>query len=419
MTITVRSQETPASSDWAPGHCLPQALYQSEDIFRSDMQMLLDSQWLLVDHESRIPSPGDYFLFEIGEESIIVLRSRSGAVNAFHNVCRHRGSRICLEPEGSKRILTCPYHAWSYDLDGRLRAANLMPEDFDREQVSLQSVNVGVFEGLIFLNAAAAPPPFEEFVAPFHELMRGQGVAAGKVGARKLYPTMANWKLVVENFFECYHCNTAHPTYCSVHDRMKMLAFGAGAGSGDDVAVQEYEEKLKVWEARSASLGYPTGMFADGPETQFFRSGNRLPISDDARTESVDGNPVAPLMTAYGEFDGGQTGCVFNPVSTILVNNDHAVIFRFTPRGPQSTDVEAIWVVRGDAREGADFRPEELMRVWDTTLREDKTITENNQKGVKSSAYRPGRYSTQEKRISEFVDWYMGLREQRLEQSAL
>ncbi|MER8421049.1 SRPBCC family protein [Mesorhizobium sp. M1329] len=246
-------------------------------------------------------------------------------------------------------------------------------------------------------------------MAPFRELLRGQGVAVGKIAARKLYPTQANWKLVVENFFECYHCNTAHPTYCSVHDKMKMLAFGAGAGSGDREAVHEYEKKLKEWEVKSAALGYPIGMFADGPDTRFFRSGNRLPISDDAKTESVDGKPVAPLMSAYGEFDGGQTGCVFNPLSTILVNNDHAVIFRFTPRGPQSTDVDAIWIVRGNAREGIDFVPEELMRVWDVTLREDKTITENNQKGVNSSAYRPGRYSTQEKRISEFADWYMGM----------
>ena len=393
---------------WTPGYSLPQSCYTSESTFDSDLSKLGASQWLLVDHESRIPQQGDYFLFEFGVESIIVIRNRSGVVNAFYNVCRHRGSRICLEGEGKKHMLTCPYHAWSYDLDGRLRGAHLMPADFDKSSVRLASAHVQVYEGLIFLNFSNdAPPDFEDFIAPFKPLLRGHGLSSAKIAARRMYPTAANWKLVVENFFECYHCNSAHPTYCSVHDKLKMLAFGAGAGSGDDSDTALYQEKLKQWEEFSRSLGYPVGMFADDADDTFFRSGNRLPISDDAKTESVDGRPVAPLMNEFGEFDGGQTGCVFNPLSTILVNNDHAVLFHFIPRTSQHTDVEAIWLVAPGAVEGQDFHSANLMKVWDVTLGEDKTITENNQQGVNSTRYLPGRYSTQERRIAEFAHWYM------------
>ena len=395
-------------AEWREGHSLPQSFYTSGMTFNADMEMLSTSQWLLVDHESRITKPGDYFLFEFGTESVIVIRNRSGDVNAFFNVCRHRGSRICLENEGNKRVLTCPYHSWSYDLNGKLRGAHLMPSDFDPTNIALAPAHVRVFEGLIFLNfMKGTPPDFHAFSAPFEALLRGQGLASAKIAARKLYPTAANWKLVVENFFECYHCNSAHPTYCSVHDKMKMLAFGAGAGSGDDQDTILYQEKLKRWEEHSEGLGYPVGMFADKAESVYFRSGNRLPIADDAKTESVDGKPLAPLMTEFGVFDGGQTGCVFNPIGTVLVNNDHAVLFHFIPKSAHQTDVEAIWLVAPHAVEGQDYQPADLMRVWDVTLGEDKTITENNQLGVNSARYQPGRYSTQERRIAEFAKWYM------------
>jgi Rieske 2Fe-2S family protein len=393
---------------WQEGYSLPQEFYTSQGVFDTDMERLAQTQWLLVEHESRIPEQGNYFLFEFGKESVIVVRNRVGEINAFYNVCRHRGSRICLESEGSKRVLTCPYHAWSYDLDGNLRSARLMPADFDPSTVKLARVHVGVFEGLIFLNfAETSPPDFETFVSPFRDLLRGHGLRKAKVAARKLYPTAANWKLVVENFFECYHCNSAHPTYCSVHDKLKMLAFGAGAGSGDDTDMKLYEEKLANWEQLSSALGYPVGMFADEANSAYFQSGNRLPIADDAKTESIDGKPLAPLMNEFGQFDGGQTGCVFNPLGTLLVNNDHAVFFHFVPRGPQSTDVEAVWLVAENAVDGTDYDVLSLMKVWDVTLTEDKTITENNQLGINSQQYRSGRYSTQERRIEDFVRWYL------------
>ena len=396
------------SSSWVYGHSLPAELYVSDEVFRDDLNWLLTSQWLLAGHVSQIPNAGDFFLYEIEGESVILTRTKSGEVKAFHNACRHRGSRVCLEHQGNKRLFTCPYHAWSYDLDGQLRAASSMPEGFDKSANGLLPVHSGLFEGLIFVNFARPDdaPDFDAFTRRFAPLMQDQGVATAKVAARKSYPTQANWKLVVDNFFECYHCATAHPTYCQVHDKMKLLAFGAVDRSGDpDMA--EYHNWLTEWEAAAKAKGYPTGMFHDDADAVHFQAANRLPIAKDAITESLDGQPVAPLMSTLGDFDGGQTGCVFSPLSTVLVNNDHAVIFLFIPMDTQLTRVDAIWLVAPDAVEGQDYDPDALMRLWDTTLKEDKTITENNQLGVSSRGYQPGVLSDREVWIAEFGKWYM------------
>lgn len=395
-------------ADWKPGTSLPAELYNSQDVFDCDMKWLMESQWLLAGHIAQVPKTGDFFLFEIGGESVIITKNRDGQVRALFNVCRHRGSRVCLEKEGSKRIFTCPYHAWSYDLDGNLRGASSMSDDFDKSQNNLVPANVEVFEGLIFVNfSKTEAPDFGKFTERFKPLLTGQGVAKAKIATRQSYPTQANWKLVVDNFFECYHCRSAHPTYCSVHDDMKMIAFGAGAGSGQGPKVEEYLNKLEEWEASASQKGYPTGMFADDRSSAHFQSGNRLPIAEGAKTESIDGKPVSRLMSEFGEFDGGQTGCVFTPLSTLLVNNDHAVLFFFIPEGPDSTRVETLWLVHPDAEEGTDYSSDQVMKVWNTTLLEDKTITENNQLGVKSLVYRPGDLSEMETRINEFGCWYM------------
>ena len=166
------------SDVWQPGLSLPQAVYTDPVCFDADMARLMRDQWFLVDHASRIAKPGDYFLTQIGAESVIVTRNRAGEVKAFYNACRHRGSRVCLEREGSRRTFTCPYHAWTYDLDGALRSAQHMPEDFDRSQHGLKPVGVGEFEGLIFLNFAEPDqaPDFAAYTERFAPLLRGQGV---------------------------------------------------------------------------------------------------------------------------------------------------------------------------------------------------------------------------------------------------
>jgi Rieske 2Fe-2S family protein len=389
------------------GRSLSRALYSDPEVFEADLRMLTTTQWLLVDHASRIPAAGDYFLFDIGCENLIIVRDKAQQVRGFYNVCRHRGSRVCLQPHGHVGSFVCPYHAWSYDLDGRLRGAAAMPEGFDKSAHGLKPVHIRTLAGFIFVNlSAAALPDFEHFADRFRPYLAPHGFESAKVAVRVSYPTEANWKLVVENFKECYHCKPAHPTYCSVHDPQKLLAFGAGPGSASGDLAERFHGELKQWERETQAKGHPVGMFTDDASSTWFQTACRLPIGRGYVTEALGGKPVAPLMGSFAEYDGGQTAIVFNPISYIMASNDHAAVMRFTPRGPLQTDVETLWVVRGDAVEGRDYDPQALIKVWDVTLREDKVITENNQLGVLSHSYAPGPHSLHETRISDFLDWY-------------
>ncbi len=391
------------------GHSLEQAFYTDADIYRRDVDRVLSHQWLVVDHVSRIPNCGDYFLFEIGNESIIVVHEDAAKVSAFFNVCRHRGSRVCLEPEGHKGAFTCPYHAWTYNLDGTLRSARLMPADFDKDANGLHHCHVRVLEGFIFVCLAqGTPPDFDSAYRPFSKWLEFHGLVDARIAAARSYPTSANWKLVVENFIECYHCAPAHPEYCSVHPPELLLAYGAGPGSGPEEAEEKYAAELAAWESRARALGHPFGFaLADGADSMHLRMLVRVPIGGDHKTETRDGKPASKLMGRYRDFDGGETACVFNAVSYLLAHNDFALLFRFTPRAPLQTDVEVRWLVAGDAVAGRDYDVDNLIWCWDATLKQDKKITEDNQSGVTSSRYRPGRYSEHEGRVGIFIDWYL------------
>ena len=397
--------ENPGES-WKAGYSLPQSDYTDPTRYQQDLRVLGEKLWLLVDHESRIPKPGDYFLFELGDESIIIVRDRESKIRAHFNVCRHRGSRICLKESGSARTLSCPYHAWTYDFTGKLIAVPLADASMDKSNLGLWPCHVELFEGLIFVNLSRSEPPaFGPFIERFGSYLKPYNLRGVKIAARRTFSTNANWKLTVENFYECYHCKPAHPTYCSVHDELKMLAMGAGPGSGDGY-MERYAPVYDAWCDAERQKGRSVEPFADDPAAPFFQSAARIPIGGEAVTESIDGKPVAPLMVSWNEYDGSQTGCVINPVSVVLACSDHALVFRMTPRGPLRTETEAIWLVRSDAVEGRDYDVDRIVAVWAPTLGEDKTITENNQAGILSSRYTPGPYQSQEQRITDFGKWY-------------
>ncbi|OGT79154.1 MAG: hypothetical protein A3H91_09570 [Gammaproteobacteria bacterium RIFCSPLOWO2_02_FULL_61_13] len=392
-----------------PGQSLAQSFYCDLAVYERDLEQVLSRQWLVVDHISRIPNRGDYFLFDIGNESIIVVREDETKIGAFFNVCRHRGSRVCLDAEGHKGAFTCPYHAWTYNLDGSLRSARLMPADFDKGVNGLHRCHVRVLEGFIFLCLAqGTPPDFDSAYQPFADWLGFHGFANARVAERRSYSTAANWKLVVENFIECYHCAPAHPEYCSVHPPELLLAYGAGPGSGPPEAEERFARELADWEVRARTLGHPAGfLFSDAADSPHLRTLVRLPIGGTHKTETHDGEPASKLMGQFKEFDGGETAFVFNAVSYLLAQNDFAILFRFTPRAPLLTDVEVRWIVAGDTEAGRDYDVGNLTWCWDVTLKQDKKITEDNQVGILSSRYQPGRYSEHERRVSTFVDWYL------------
>ncbi len=417
MSAVIKTDIDRMIAECRDGYTLPQAFYRSADIFAHDMGSLIFRRWLLVDHESRIPNPGDYFLFEIANESIIFIRESEQRINAFFNVCRHRGSRVCLEQQGNKKLLTCPYHAWTYNLNGELRPPQLMPAGFDRSQFNLHKCHVTVFHGLIFVCLSEdAPPDFTEEYAPFDEMLDFHGFGDAKIAVKRDYPNHCNWKLVVENFIECYHCAPSHPEYCSVHPQDQLLALGAGPGSGPQEAMDKYQPILDEWTEKTLAMGHPVREFERDEYSIDFAEFSRVPINDrNFASETRDGKPASKrLMGKFKQYDCGETAFVFNPIGYILAFNDFAMMVRFTPRDAVNTDVQFSWLVHKDAEENVDYNPDNLAWVWDVTTRQDKRITEDNNAGISSSRYQPGPYSTQEAKVAAFIRWYLNsIRQER------
>ncbi len=396
------------AADVRPGHSLPQDFYTSDAVFKADMDQVISQKWILAGHVSKIPNKGDYFLFKIGGEQIIIIRENAENVRAFFNVCRHRGSTICQATSGNAPRLVCPYHAWTFGLDGRLIAARLMPDDFDKTENGLIACHIRVFHGLVFINMTEGVP--DDFDATFGDMgpiLDYHGIADARIAHAGDYPTTANWKLVVENFFECYHCVPSHPEFCSMHAAESLVAVGAGPSSGPADAIANFAPKLKAWEESAAALGRPVGTI-DEPETSsHLRLMMQRMNKPGFAAETQDGTAPAPLMGKRTAPDGGRMHLSFSPFSQIVADDHFVILFLFTPRGALATDVEMVWLVDGRARE-AEVDTEKMIWGYHATTTQDKVITENNQAGIMSSRYRPGRYSTQEGSVVKFQEWYLG-----------
>ena len=384
---------------------LDQQFYTDPSIYDIDLETFFYNQWIFVGHESQIKNNGDYFLFEIGNESIIIIRDKNSNINCFYNVCRHRGSLICIEKEGKTKKLVCPYHAWAYDLEGNLISARMMDEKFNKKDWNLNKCSSKVYEGLIFINLSENPDDFNKFINPVKDFIELHGLNKSKIAFKKTYPTSGNWKLTLDNFHECYHCLPAHPEYCKVHSKEYIQAYGAGNNTGPESI--EFSNQLKEWNKKTENLGYLTGEFSDEGFSNFFRSAERTPFDGDRLSETKDGKPGSILMGKFKEFDGGYTTVGTSPFNSLIMSNDFATTFTFIPRGPMETDVEIMWLVHEDAIEGKDYDLNNLIWMWDQTTIADKKIIENNQKGVISMKYIPGPLSEMELGLKKLKKWYL------------
>ena len=378
-------------------HSLGQALYNSAEAFTHDLDRIFLRCWLLAGHAASAPDPGDYFLHEAGSESVIIMRGQDRVLRAFANVCRHRGSRICTKGGGHASVLVCPYHAWAYNLDGTLRSARHMPPEFDKAAHGLKAVAMEIVEGLVFISLAEQPVSFALARKAVSAACAPYGWANARVAHRETYAIAANWKLAVENYLECYHCTPAHPEYSRLHALEQPLDQIAGMNA--------------AMEARTAALGLtiPHADFRVGSssgEAPVFAF--RYALYDGVKTGAAEGKPVAPLMGAFKDYDGGVTSAHVNPSSFFIAYPDHGVIYRFVPLTPSTCEMELIWLVRGDAVEGRDYDLEKLTWLWRVTSEADKRITEDNQKGVNSRFYQPGPYAPVEQNLIKWSEWYLG-----------
>jgi Rieske 2Fe-2S family protein len=353
-------------------------------------------EWHFAGHVTDIPEPGDFILFELLEESVILCRDETGRVQALANVCRHRGSRVCLEQGGKARRFSCPYHAWTYNLDGSLFSARMMGADFDKASNGLKPVPVEIFAGMIFVSFASEPSSFDALRGELDALMAPFGLDRTRIAHRESYPVAANWKLLVENYNECYHCAPAHPEFARTHPTHM-----------DADRVKPFNEAMLP---RANELGIPTdtvdrvGDLCPPGSVDFTFS--RHSLYDGYLTGSQSGQPVAPLLGELKGYDGGACDLyvgIFNPM---LVYCDHAVIYRFIPVDKDNSIQEIIWLVREDAVEGQDYDKAELTWLWDVTTIADKLIIEKNQEGVRSRYYEPGQLAGMEAYTRRFLDLY-------------
>ena len=393
---------------YRPGHGLPRPFYTTPALYDIELDLFWRRGWLFAGHSSQVPKAGDYFVYEVGADAAIIVRQDDGSVLAHHNVCRHRGSVIATEPQGHARVFVCPYHQWTYGLDGKLRHCRGM-QDFDRQAHGLHPVRAEELEGLIYISFAANPPDFAAARVLMSPVLAPQGLARSRIAKIVDYMIPANWKLVWENNRECFHCNINHPQYISANfDHY----------NADDLTLQ-VEARIAQQSARNEGKWRSSGLAAthtDAGMTPFpdaahdiWYSANRTILADGWVTESIDGRRVCDrLMGDYVDEDVGTVRARTLPNFWNHSSCDHGVTTRLTPKGPRMTEARMIWLVDEKAVEGRDYQLDKMLPFWQLTGEQDWQICTRQQKGVESSAYVPGPLSTyKEYNLDAFLQWYV------------
>jgi Rieske 2Fe-2S family protein len=353
-----------------PGEGLARGFYVEPEVFNLDIERIFLRNWIYAGHIASIPRSGDYFLYDLAEESILVIRGERGHVHAMFNVCRHRGSRVCIEEYGAaKKKLVCPYHGWTYRTDGDLLSAPGAPEDAPIAELGLKRLEVRVLEGLIFVCAAEPAPSFDEVERDLAPRLAPYGLAGTRIAYHRRYLCPAHWKLVHESFLE----------------RLDTSA--------------RFVEMQQVFEARRPVTEVEL-------TAQRYHSVGRLPLAPGRETPTRDGRPAAPMLGTLTRYDGGVTWAEVLS-SWFIAAGDHAVAVRFTPIDPKVTEMDVTWLVRDTAVESVDYDSENLAWLWKRTIEQTLKVCSDQQNGILSRHYRPGHLGLGEERIAAFVEWYL------------
>ena len=388
------------------GYSLPRDLYVSDEAFRFDTDVMLKSVWLYACTVAHVKNPGDWFVFELAHNSIIVVRGRDQQVRAFWNTCRHRGARICEDQRGRAPRLTCPYHQWTYGLDGALLAARNMAEDFSKADHGLAAVALENIGGLIFLCLADNPPPIDRVKADISDQIAGYDLEMCKVAVQDSLVENANWKLVMENNRECYHCDAGHPELISV---LGTYGFGKGLpedGAADVVDDKAFEAMVETKRAEWQQLGIHRDLI-DFPDGWWHRIA-RLPLANGAVTQSIDGKLACnKLIGPFTEPESSSLSVWTQPNSWHHFCCDHVVTFSLTPLSAGTTLLRTSWLVHEDAVEGVDYEVDRLAALWRKTNDQDGRLASLNHRGIATDGYRPGPYAVEEKLVEDFKAFYV------------
>jgi len=366
---------------------LAQHYFVSSEIFAQEQRKIFSEQWILVGHQSQIPNGGDYIVQQVIEESLIVIRDKSGEIHGFFNVCRHRGTRLKEDACGHASTIQCPYHAWTYGLDCRLIGAPHMDDvpRFNKADYSLHAVNLGIWEGFIFANLGAsgsltsilsqkerrttAPDArhesLEEWFAPLNGKFSHWNISILQPAKRIEYHVRANWKLMFENYSECYHCPGVHP------------------------------QLQKVSPYDSAENDLTEGPFLGG--SMKINPGKSLTISGNACAAFVGKIENLQQVFYYSIF----------PNMLLSLHPEYVMVHQLWPQSPERTLIVCDWLFHPDSFDRKDFKPEDAIEFWDMTNKQDWHVCELSQQGIASRAYEPGPYSPRESIPAAWDRYYL------------
>lgn len=376
-----------------PGHSLPQGLYIDPEVFAFDLEAIFERSWLLAGLECELPRAGSHMTTMAGRASVLIVRGRDGAIRGFHNTCRHRGSRIVSDGRGGAPRLVCPYHRWTYDLDGALVSAPRMGSDFRPQDHALKPVAVQTCGGVIYVCVGERPPPFDAFRSALEPMLAPHRLQDAKLAHENRIVERGNWKLAMENARECYHCATGHPELA--------LAFPTGVSANFDYG--EDARRHEAYNRRMGELG-----LAVGPAEEAWWQAIRFPLNEGVRSMTMDGAcAVRRLMVQAGEGDIGSLRWAIEPNAFVHATADHLFAFTATPLSPRETQITSKWFVHKDAAEGVDYDLDPLTELWNRTNQQDLALVETNQLGVNSPGYEPGPYCADAEALTmRFTDWY-------------
>jgi Rieske 2Fe-2S family protein len=384
------------------GHGLPRPFAIDASIYAYELDAIWRTSWLFAGCAVQAPEPRAFFRFELGEDSVVIARDDAGVLHALHNTCRHRGMRICDAARGRAAHFVCPYHQWSYGLDGRLLGCGGMELDLDADEYGLRCAGVAEIGGLVFVWLGPDPAPLGAAADELHRALSVQGLDRARVAHQIDYEVKANWKLIWENNRECWHCPVGHPQYVKANFDASRDTERARA-----LAAARARDHARMLAADLVASHETPGLYPF-PTPGRWWSANRTPLAPGFVSESIDGRPVAPLMGGYAGYDAGTLRVRTVPNFWCHASADHAVLTRLAPAGPERTLVSVQWLVEADAVAGRDYELDRLLPFWKLTSEQDWELCERNQAGVRSPAFTPGPYSpAREYNVIAFVDWYL------------
>jgi len=355
---------------------LPARYYVDRECFDREMERLFARLWVCAGRAEQVGNPGDFFVRELLGEKIIVTRG-PGAINAFYNVCRHRGTRLCTETHGTfPGSIQCPYHAWTYDLDGCLIGAPHMDEvpHFRKADYPLHRVGSAVWDGHVFINLDPQAAPLEAQLGALPARFRAWRMEDLRLGHRIVYDVRANWKLIVQNYNECLHCPNLHPALNKLSHYL----------SGENEPLQ------------------PTYM------------GGRMDLRPGIATMSMDGTcPRAFLPGLSAEERRSVYYYAIFPNMLLSLHPDYLMVHTLWPLAPDRTINICEWHFHPAEMQRPGFNPADAVEFWDMTNRQDWHVCELSQAGISSRAYTPGPYSNREDLLFAFDKMIVGLHDQQ------